>query len=163
MSEAITHNFSEIIDQVLERAQDYRVPLKLFYTYLHGQTVQMFPRLGRKGNTTPFREVTWKWFADQYVRKDGTVIPAQGIPGQVKGRKRKSGKRITANSLIMSDSGIMRKAALASFKVTTHSLVMDTPVKYAKYQHKKRPYMFVTDDDVDELREMIIDYLIKGE
>ncbi len=158
MSETITHNFTPIMKKVLAKSRDYRVPLKRFYVYLHGQTMQMFPKLGKRGSGT-FREVKWRWFAAQYVRKDGLQIPAQGIPGKVKGRKRMSGKRVTDSSRIMQDTGILRGAALGNFRIGANYLIARTPVKYAKFQNKMRRFAFITDDDTDRLRELIIDYL----
>jgi len=166
VTETITHDFDKVVTRLLERSRDYTVPLKRFYVYLHGETVKLFPILGKKGGAT-YRGMQWKWFADQYIRKhpkpgQKKIMPAEGIPGEVLGRLRHSGKRIKSNDLMMSDSGIMRKAALGSFQVSTHEIVMSTPVNYAKYQNAMRPFMFLTPEDVDKVRQYIIEYLIEG-
>lgn len=62
----------------------------------------------------------WAGFADQYTREDGTVIPAWGGVakvrgrGNVKGKLRPSGKRVTEQSIIGQDTGRFRRALLAS-------------------------------------------------
>lgn len=166
MSQTITHNFDEILARILERAKNFRQPLTDFYGYMLRRTQLTFSKLGRKGNTTPFREVLWPWFAVQYIRKDGTVIPAEGgVPkvcgkGLVKGKKRHSGKRVTARSMMMQDHGLMKSAALSRYRIGTHYLVMQTPTQYSRYQQAKRPFVFVTEKDVNYLRNLIQRHLV---
>ena len=198
VTETITYDFDKIVTRLLERSKDYRVPLKRFYVYLHGETVKLFPILGKKGGAI-YRGMQWKWFADQYKRKDGTIVPAEGGKKKVRtgysyrlksgkyrtgaardiftrkmvgarktygdivwGRLRHSGKRIKAKDWVMADSSQMRKAALGSLQVSTHEIVMSTPVNYAKYQNAMRPFMFLTPEDIDKVRQYIIEYLIEG-
>lgn len=108
-------------------------------------TVNTFKRLKKGGS---FRGVTWPGFAPQYIRKDGTVVPAEGgIPkvrgeGTVKGRKRASGKRVTASSNLLRDTGRLQASALSRVKKTKTVMVMDTPEKYAGWQNQLRPFQF---------------------
>lgn len=157
----ITHNFDVIIRRMMERAKDYRTPLVNFYGYMLRQTEQTFSKLGKKGNSTPFRTVLWKWFADQYTRKDGTVVPAYGEPPRVKGRLRHSGKRVKQNDKVMQDRGTLKQFALSEFKVGSHFLEADTPVKYADEQQKMRPFAFFVQQDTDVLKDLIIKYLVE--
>ena len=105
----------------------------------------MFSRLKRGGK---YRGATWRWFAIQYVRRDGTVIPAEGgirkVRGQgtVKGRKRHSGRRIKKDSSLMQDTAVMKNAVLAQQRIRGRILVMDTPTDYAGFQHRLRPFQF---------------------
>ena len=156
----LEHNLTDITRQILERSKDYSTPLKRFYRYIRDDTVKMFNILGRRGNTTPYRGVTWKWFAAQYTRKDGTQVPAYGIPGKVKGRMRTSGQRVNENDLILSDSGDLRKASLDTFRISPDRLVAGSSKRYAKYQNKARTFIFINDDDLDMLRGEIIDWLV---
>ena len=166
MADTIQHNFDDILQKMLEKAKDYKQPLTDFYGYLLRRTALMFTKLGRKGNTAPFRETVWPWFAPQYTRKDGTVVPAEGGvakvrgEGVIKGRKRHSGTRVTARSMIMSDRGTMRNAVLARYRIGTHYATMKTPPKYAEFQNNLRRFMFITDDEVNVLRGMILRHLV---
>ena len=84
-----------------------------YWRFLRRETVATFDALAHSGqgggSQKTFRGKSWPWFKDQYTRKDGTVIPAEGgVPkmyssGVVKGRKRMSGKRITSRSHLMDD------------------------------------------------------------
>lgn len=61
----------------------------------------------------------FKGMAPQYVREDGTVVPAWGGvervdgKGTVKGRKRPSGQRVTRYSVVNKDTGAFFSALLA--------------------------------------------------
>ena len=139
-----------------------------FHAYMMRRTFLMFRNLKRGGT---FRGVRWAWFAPQYVRKDGTVVPAEGgIPkvrgeGMVKGRKRHSGKRVTKSSSLMRDTGRLYTAALTFQRIRQgRVLVMDTPVQYARYQNELRPFQFFEDPvDVNVLRRMILKRLRNAE
>ena len=78
------------------KMQNLRPMFVDFQSYMQRRTTLMFSRLSRGSGS--FRGVSWPWFAPQYTRADGTVVPAfGGIPklngkGLVKGRKRASGK-----------------------------------------------------------------------
>ena len=162
----VTHNFDDVMARLLEKAKDFRQPMTDFYGYLLRRTQLTFSKLGRKGNTTPFREALWPWFAPQYTRKDGTVVPAEGGvakvrgTGVVKGRKRRSGKRITVRSKMMQDRGVMKAAAISRFRLSTHEALMETPPAYADEQQKMRKFVFVTTDEVNHLRNLIIRHLV---
>ena len=166
----ITHDFDDVLQKLLSKAQNYEQPLIDWYGWMQRQTQLTFSKLGKKGNTVPFRGIKWRWFADQYTRKDGTVVPAEGIPGQVKGRLRKSGKgktgtaadrhRVTISSRMMRDTRLMEKAALSRYRIGKFYAVMRTPTQYAKFQQKLRPFVFITEKDTDILTAMIEKYLV---
>lgn len=133
-----------------------------FQTYMTSVTGNTFKRL-KKGGT--FRGVTWKGFAPQYMRKDGTVIPAEGgIPkvrgeGMVKGRKRASGKRVTRSSNLLRDTGRLQAAALGRVHKTKSVMVMDTKLKYAGWQNQLRPFQFFEiPRDENVARDMLAKY-----
>lgn len=66
----------------------------------------------------------------------------QATGGTVRGRLRNSGKRVTASSKLMQDTGQLRAAALNNVKIRDSLLVMDTRTKYAGYQNQLRPFAF---------------------
>jgi hypothetical protein len=76
----IQHNFGPIIQGMLAKAKDYHQPLTDFYGWMIRRTQLTFSKLGRKGNTAPFRETIWRWFAPQYTREKGIakIVPAEG-------------------------------------------------------------------------------------
>ena len=155
----ITHDLNEVFGRFGKKAQDYNVPLKNWYGYMLRQTALTFKTLGGK-NSGMFRGVSWTWFADQYTRKDGSVMHAEG-DGRVKGRLRHSGKRVKSADKVMQDRGILFQNAMAQFRIRQDSLIARTPVKYAKFQQGLRPFAFITEDDVGVLAKMIGNYLIK--
>ena len=165
MDVQIQHNFGPIIQGMLTKSKDYRQPLTDFYGWMIRRTQLTFSKLGKKGKSTPFREVLWRWFAPQYTRKDGTVVPAEGGVaklrgrGVVKGRLRHSGKRVTSSSRTVQDRGTVKQSALARFRIGNNYLVAETPTRYAKYQQAMRPFAFMTNADVEFLRKQILKHL----
>ena len=165
MDVQIKHDFDKVVTRLLAKSKNYRQPLTDFKGWMLRRTQLTFSKLGRRGNTTPFRQTLWPWFAPQYTRKDGTVIPAEGgIPkvrgkGMVKGRLRHSGKRVTAGSMMMRDRRTMEQAALSRHRIGTNYLIMQTPIKYAKYQQKMRPFAFMVKEDIEYLRKQILKHL----
>ena len=142
-----------------QAASERAVPIALsrFGTYMLGETGKTFRAL-RHGGT--YRGVTWPPYADQYTRKtDGTVVPAHGGVkklrgrGNVKGRKRPSGRRITSSSNLLRDTGTLAAAAGTAwrFENKRHRLIMSTegPAKtYAPKQARTRRFLFfVIPDD----------------
>lgn len=119
--------------------------------FLMGRTGLMF-RKNAHGGTN--RGVTWKPFAPQYTRKDGTVIPAWGGVrkvrgvGNVKPRKRPSGKPITQSSLLMQDVGKLRSQRLDISRLTPSIIKFGPTLSYAQEQHDLRPWSFFTPKEV---------------
>lgn len=116
-----------------------------------------------------YRGVQWPGFRPQYVREDGTEVPAWGGvdkvrgKGRVKGRLRPSGTRVTARSLIMRDTGYLASAA-ASVRKTRRSgrlLIIETPVKYAAPQQSMRPFMFFTRADRQKYRKWAAEIIME--
>ena len=114
--------------------------------YMRVRTDSMFPRLRRGGS---HRGVRWEPWAPQYVRKDGTVVPAWGgIPklrgrGNVKGRLRPSGKRVTASSALMQDTKTLRGRAALVVRQTNVKMTMGPQgTRYAAAQNRRRPFLF---------------------
>lgn len=140
------------------KMQNLRPMFVDFQSYMQRRTTLMFSRLSRGSGS--FRGVSWPWFAPQYTRADGTVVPAfGGIPklngkGLVKGRKRASGKRIRPADKVMQDTGRMKTAVLARQNLSGSRFVMDTPAEYAKFQHALRPFQFFEDDDAKVLTRL---------
>ena len=134
-------------------SQDVQEPFRLFAQYMRVKTDEMFERL-RSGGT--HRGVTWAGPAPQYVREDGTEVPAwggvpyaQGSGGVVKGRLRPSGQRFRQGDAIMQDTGTMRARAALAFFLGKRSVQMGPQgVNYAAAQNAMRPFLFfnVPDD-----------------
>ncbi len=151
------------IDDLRGKIDDLRPVFHNFQAYMLRRTALTFREL-RQGGT--FRGVRWAWFADQYTRKDGTVVPAEGGiakvrgKGVVKGRLRGEGKtdahRVKRSSSLVADTSRLRNAALTRQRITKNRLTMDTPVKYAARQHALRPFSFFEDPkDVNILNGFI--------
>ncbi len=147
-------------------SRDFLRVFKRFRVYMIRQTSLTFRALKRGGS---YRGVTWKWYKDQYTRKaDGVTVPAQGRVrkvhgvGLVKGRMRPSGKRVTASSNLLRDTGRLSAAAgqTLSFRNRGKTMRMGTNVSYAEEQQKLRPFLFfqVPQDEV-VLREMFVQEL----
>ena len=87
-------DFPDRFDELQKRGDGMQRVFKVFHRYMGVMTDNTFKN-NAKGGT--WRGVTWKYFAPQYTRKDGTVIPAWGGvakvrgKGNVLGRKRASG------------------------------------------------------------------------
>ncbi len=149
-----------LINGLRGRIEDLQPVFVNFHGYMMRRTQLTFSKLKRGGR---FRGVQWRWFAPQYRRADGTVVPAEGgIPravgkGVVKGRKRHSGKRVTRSSSLMRDTGRLYTAALTRQRIVQgRKLIMDTPVRYAPFQHRLRPFQFFeVPRDVTVLNRMI--------
>ncbi len=130
--------------------------------YMRVRTTLTFSRL-RAGGT--YRGVTWKPFAPQYTRKDGTVVPAWGgvrrvragyiqkgkhkgermsrVSGVVKGRLRPSGKRVTKSSALMQDTMTLRtRAALVIRRNRFMMQLGPQGVRYAAHQNSLRRLLF---------------------
>lgn len=116
-------------------------------------TVLMFRKLAHGGSD---RGVNWPKFANQYVRKDGTEVPAWGgVPkvrgeGSVKGKLRPSGKRVTSSSLLMQDTGRLRSERLNLQRLTPSSIQFGPTAAYAGAQHKLRPWSFFTPKEIEK-------------
>jgi len=109
-----------------------------FYTYMSSIITGMFIRLKSGGKD---RGVEWPWFAPQYTRADGTIIPAEGTR-EVQGRLRPSGTRVTKSSNLMRDTGMMQSGVLDVKRTGKTKLIMDSSVEYTGYQNQLRPFQF---------------------
>jgi len=170
MDVQIQHNFGPIVSDMMAKSTDFRQPLTDFYGWMTRRTNLTFTKLGKRGNSTPFREMLWSWFAPQYTRKNGTVVPAEGGiaklrgSGVVKGRLRhtegaKRNNRVTSQSMMMRNTRRMEQATLSRFRVGNNYLIAQTPIKHAKYQQAMRPFAFMTNEDVEFLRKQILKHL----
>ena len=144
--------------------RDFVRAFKRFRVYMLRQTGLTFRSLKRGGT---YRGVTWKPYADQYTRKtDGVTVPAWGKVrkvhgvGLVKGRLRPSGKRVTASSNLMRDTGRLSAAAgqTLSYRNRGKTMRMGTNVSYAEEQQKLRPFLFFQiPQDEEKLRELFVE------
>lgn len=151
---------------------DLEPVFRAWHAYMVAETDMMFEKAGGPGSAVrggEYRGVKWSPFSPQYIRADGTVIPAWGgVPkvrgkGRVKARKRPSGKPVTPASLLMQDTGRLRqRAATEVVEITPATLTFGTRLVYAPYQDALRPFLFVTDEDADILAEMVGDFLSGG-
>ena len=109
------------------------------------------------------RGVHWDYFASQYTRKDGTVVPAWGIPGEVQGRLRHSGQRVKLGDSIMQDTGLMRSQILEQKSILPNMMVMNTGGDQKKLlcQHSMRSFQFFQEPvDVDNIRDIILNKIL---
>lgn len=125
---------------------DVRPALRQFHSRMRAVTDRTFKRL-RRGGT--YRGVTWRDWAPQYTRKDGTVVPAWGgVPkvrgrGTVKGRLRPSRTRVNRTSALMQDTNTLRsRAALTMFQLSNTRIRFGTNLRYASKQQAMRPFLF---------------------
>ena len=147
-------------------ARDMRPAFRRFAQYMRVQTDNTFEAMRTGGQ---HRGVHWPYFAPQYTRKDGTVVPAWGgVPyangnGTVKGRKRPSGRRIRRGDALMQDTMTMRaRAALVQHMGRNVARLGPQGVKYAAVQQARRPFLFFTKQDGAILGEMLRDYLTRN-
>lgn len=151
--QAQTQSASIRISGIGNDLRDLRLVFVNFHAYMMRRTQLMFSRLKRGGE---FRGERWQWFADQYTRKDGSTVPAQG-DSRTQGRMRHSGKRVTSSSSIMRDTGRMATAALTGQTLLTDAYIMRTPLDYADFQHQLRPFMFFEDpQDPNYLEKLLM-------
>lgn len=140
---------------------------KMTFGHLYSVTGFMASKEFRPG-------IKWRGVRPMYGRlTDGAVIPPWGgTPrldgaGQVKGRKRPSGKRVTQDSLVGSDTNKMRReftgrAVLEADTATRRlSVKLVTNRKYAAYQNRLRPFNKPTQGDRDRLVRIMREWLAK--
>ena len=132
--------------------------------YMIAVIAMQFNQLPRGGNA---RSVYWPDFAIQYVRKDGTIVPAEGIPGEVQGRKRDNTEnRVTAESDLMRNTGKMFAGILQKIKFSKTILEMDSAGNYGQlvYQENLRAFQFFEDPtDVEIINQMLERHILKDE
>lgn len=150
--------------------RDFLRVFKRFRVYMLQQTGLTFRALKQGGH---YRGVEWRWYKDQYTRKtDGVTVPAEGgsprvargwkhiasdlktrkavmarhktVTGNVKGKKRPSGKRVTKSSSLLRDTGRLAAATgmTLSFKRQGKTMILGTNVAYAEAQQARRPFLF---------------------
>jgi len=173
---------------VEEASDETRDPWREFTQYMRFKTDRTFARL-RRGGT--FRGVTWKPFAPQYTRKDGTVVPAWGGVPRVRtgrsartksgalrkggrvattrtkfvlGRLRPSGKRLTGASALLQDTMHVKKTATTVLRMTDNVLELGpTGTNYARAQQRGRPFLFFhLPKDLQQMVRIFADHLREG-
>lgn len=143
----------------------YRV-LREWHAYMVARTDEMFAIAGGPGSATrggAHRGVYWRPFSPQYIRADGTVVPAWGgVPkvrgrGMVKPRKRPSGQPVTPASLLMQDTGRLRQRAATGFvRIMPNAIEFGPNLHYAAFQQSLRPFLFVTMEDAEVLASLVL-------
>ena len=118
----------------------------------------------KKGGT--YRGAYWAPFKPYYTRADGTEVPAWGgIPkvrgkGNVKGRLRHSGRRMTAGSKLLQDTGHLKNEVAAHYEVSDNlssvSISSGGTIPYEGAQHAMRPFMFISKEDFTEFRSQVL-------
>ena len=160
-------DFKRLFTELESRGDGMTKVFRVFNRYMGVMTDSMFKK-NAKGGT--FRGVTWKYFAPQYTRKDGTVIPAWGGvakvrgKGNVLGRKRASGtSRVQKGDAIVQDTMTLRgNATLGVSHITKTKMRIGTNINYAAAQQKMRPFLFFTKKDAAYLNKLTSDYLMTG-
>jgi len=150
------------------KAENWQPAARLIHRQMQVNADSMFVRNRRGGR---HRGVTWKPFADQYTRiTDGATVPAEGGvrrlrgSGQVLGRLRPSGTRVTSSSGLLQDTGTLRSRALISRRITKTKLVMSSGnVRYARRQHDMRPWAFFhLPNDMRMMQRILLRHLLSG-
>jgi len=159
-------DFTRLFTELESRGDGMTKVFRVFHRYMGVMTDNTFEK-NRLGGT--WRGVTWKYFAPQYTRKDGTVIPAWGGvakvrgKGNVLGRKRPSGARVKDGDSIVQDTGTLRNnATLGVSHITKTKMRIGTNINYAAAQQKMRPFLFFTKKDAAYLNKLTSDYLMTG-
>lgn len=160
-------DFPDRFDELQKRGDGMQRVFKVFHRYMGVMTDNTFKN-NAKGGT--WRGVTWKYFAPQYTRKDGTVIPAWGGvakvrgKGNVLGRKRASGtSRVQKGDSIVQDTMTLRgNATLGVVHITKNKMRIGTNINYAAAQQKMRPFLFFTKKDAAYLNKLTSDFLMTG-
>lgn len=172
-----------------ESAADGRPALNAFFQYYRTVIGMMFQTAGRATGGSA-RGIGWRGFAPQYTRKtDGVTVPAWGgvkrvvkkyadrgridkrtgvlriermgrLGANVKGRLRPSGRRVTARSSLMRDTGQMfQQFTRRPLIFTRNQLRAGTVQPYAEYQNAMRPFAFFTGDDQTRFTGFVGAYL----
>lgn len=162
-----------MLELLSHRGQDFRPALREFHAYMTRQTDLMFERAGGPGSALiggSYRGIYWRPFSPQYLRADGTLVPAWGGVdkvrgrGQVKGRKRPSGQRVTLHSLLMQDTGRLRsRATTGMVRLTPRSIEFGPNLEYAAHQNAMRPFLFVTAADTEAMVAAVARHLLGGD
>ena len=162
----IKGDFPDRFDELQKRGDGMQRVFKVFHRYMGVMTDNTFEK-NRLGGT--WRGVTWKYFAPQYTRKDGTVIPAWGGvakvrgKGKVLGRKRPSGARVQKGDSVVQDTGTLRNnATLGVVHITKNKMRIGNNINYAAAQQKMRPFLFFTKKDAAYLNKLTSDFLMTG-
>ena len=148
-----------VFGKISQRSDNARPLLKAVAAFHLRQTTVTFQGEGKREG-----HEAWKPFSDQYTRKtDGVTVPAWGgVPklygkGQVKGRKRPSGKRITPSSKLLQDTGTL-KGSFMIVLLENKKVIYGSRLAYSG-QHQygldgtpRRPMLFFTIGDEDTIR-----------
>jgi hypothetical protein len=160
------------LHQFRDTVSDGRVPFRLFFTAWSTLRMKAWESIRVTGGN--FFGQVWEAMKPQYTRKDGTVVPAWGgVPrvskgwkkgrvgtksgqrsvgsliknrgGNVSGKMRPSGRRVAQTSVMMQDTGTMKRDVLASpISVEARRMVIGPKgnVVYAEKQDEMRPFCF---------------------
>ena len=133
-----------LINVMRQRGQDPQPMLKRFGVHMLKEIKSMFTKLGKGGT---HRGVTWEWFSTNMY--DSRRKP----PGKI----RHSGKRVTASSRIMTDTGILKRSIIPIAK--RHELIIAANSGYSAEMNEVRPFMFITDGDIAEFSRQARAYM----
>lgn len=156
-----------MLDGVNLSAKQSKKAWRKFTQYMRVRTDQTFDRLRRGGS---FRGVTWAPFKPQYVRQDGTVVPAWGGiakvrgRGKVQGRLRPSNTRLTRGDSLMQDTMTMRQGAVSTVRATNESIEYGpVGLVYAAAQQRRRMFLFFeVPRDLKELVTIFAGHIRRG-
>lgn len=146
------------LERMTGKLMDGRKPLGRFFSWWKLRRAQGWVQFKASTGGFFFGE-KWEPMKPQYTRKDGTEVPAWGgVPrvnkgfglkrrgGSVKGKKRPSGQRVKASSVMMQDTGNMRNSMLGTPLELTKNHIRVGPhgvsEEYAGEQDAMRPFAF---------------------
>jgi hypothetical protein len=133
-----------VIKGLEDQSRNLYPVMKKFGLYMQKQIVGMFRKMGKGGT---HRGVTWKWFSKGMY--DSSRNPA--------GRKRHSGRRVTSGSVIMTDTGELKRSIMPIAR--RRSVQITAFAGHAAYMNKVRPFMFFTDDDYAQFTRLAYRHL----
>ncbi|MNK46795.1 hypothetical protein D3C87_655860 [compost metagenome] len=137
---------------------DWRRPINSYRAYFYGEVSQQIRLAGYGASGGIARGVAWGPFAPQYVRQDGTIVPACGGikkthgKGQVQGKRRRNGSRITMASRMLD----VKPSALLTIRHLSNSgIAIETREAWSAKQNALRQFLFYQrPKDVDKFEEI---------
>lgn len=138
--------------------EDWRGPINSYRAYFYGEVSDQIRLAGHGASGGIARGVAWGPFAPQYTRQDGTIVPAWGgIPkkrgkGQVQGKRRRDGSRVTMASRMLD----VKPSALLSVRhLTATGIEIVAHGAWAAQQNAMRQFIFYQQPkDVDKFEQI---------
>jgi hypothetical protein len=147
-----------VLTGLAKDVEDWRKPINSFRAYFYREISQQVRLAGNGATGGVARGVYWAPYAPQYLRNDGTIVPAWGGvskvrgKGTVKGRKRHDGSRVGPGDNVLD----VRPSALLTMRhLTNTGMELTTRSEWATAQNAMRQYLFYQrPKDVQKFEEL---------